>query len=161
MTSYFEGCKNLDEVKEVYRNLAKKYHPDICQNKEIFKEINNQYDFAIDNLTDKTSEKKANSEKEEANLFKDIINELNKFDDIDIEICGWFLWISGNTKPIKETIKNLGFRWARKKQMWYHKPTWYYSKNRNEWDINTIRNTYGSIKIDKNKNAPTKMLKAN
>lgn len=31
-------------------------------------------------------------------------------------------WVSGNTKPMKEKLKAMGFKWAPKKKMWYLKP---------------------------------------
>jgi hypothetical protein len=58
-----------------------------------------------------------------------------------------FIWISGNTKPIKDKIKDLGLRWARKKCQWYYKPAWYYSKNKSEWTMDDIRSKYGSTSV--------------
>ena len=31
-------------------------------------------------------------------------------------------WVSGNTKPIKDKLKAMGFKWAPKKKMWYLRP---------------------------------------
>lgn len=31
-------------------------------------------------------------------------------------------WVSGNTRPIKDHLKAMGFKWAPKKKMWYLKP---------------------------------------
>lgn len=39
-----------DEIKTAYKNLAKKYHPDICKEKnavEMMKKINNAYDILM------------------------------------------------------------------------------------------------------------------
>lgn len=35
---------------------------------------------------------------------------------------GACIWVIGNTKPMKDLLKELGFRWAPKKQGWYWKP---------------------------------------
>jgi hypothetical protein len=154
---YFEECKTIDEVKEKYRKLAKKNHPDLGGNEEVMKQINKEYDMKISKLKDSKSEKRASSQVDESVIFKDIVNELIKYMDIEIEICGWFIWLSGNTKPIKEILKKLGFRWANKKKMWYYKPSWYYSGNRKEWSIKDIRNKYGSIKVDFKRNKKYKI----
>jgi curved DNA-binding protein CbpA len=162
MTNYFVDCTTIDQVKEVYRQLAKKYHPDInSSGEEEMKNINSQYDEIINNLKDTTSNKKTESQVYEAEMFKNIISKIIHIEDIEIEICNWFLWISGNTKEHKEIFKQLGFKWASKKKQWYYKPDWYFSRNRNEWDMNTIRNKYGSIKIDKNKKSSKKYERLN
>ena len=33
---------------------------------------------------------------------------------------GTLYWLSGNTKAIKTKLKELNFRWASKKKMWYY-----------------------------------------
>lgn len=35
---------------------------------------------------------------------------------------GCCIWVSGDTKPHRETLKEYGFRWAPKKSAWYWKP---------------------------------------
>lgn len=49
MTNYFENCKNENELKATYKNLVKKYHPDIYGEKgnDILKEIHNQLEKAV------------------------------------------------------------------------------------------------------------------
>jgi curved DNA-binding protein CbpA len=152
MINYFKDCTNIDNIKNEYRKLAKKYHPDINTKSDdsIMKEINSQYDLAIKILKDTKSAKKADSQVQEAEIFKDIIAQLIKFDDIEIEICNWYLWISGNTKPIKELLKSLNFKWASKKKQWYYRPDWCFSRNRKEWSMEKIRSTYGSKNYSKN-----------
>ena len=162
MNNYFKDCTNIDEVKNTYRKLVKKYHPDINKNVDdcFIKEINSQYDMAIKRLKDTKSTKKADSQVKEAELFKDIIVQLIKFDDIEIEICNWYLWVSGNTKPIKDLLKSLNFRWASKKKQWYYRPEWCYSRNRKEWSMEQIRSTYGSQKINNKESTSKKKLAA-
>ena len=36
-------------------------------------------------------------------------------DDIEIEIIGCFVWVTGNTKLYKEKLKELKFQWHSKK----------------------------------------------
>ena len=51
MTNYFENCKNNEELKATYKELVKKYHPDIYGEKgnDILKEIHNQLEKALKN----------------------------------------------------------------------------------------------------------------
>lgn len=50
--NYFENCKTQEEVKIQYKELVKKYHPDIYGEKgnEILKEIHNQLEQVIKNI---------------------------------------------------------------------------------------------------------------
>lgn len=52
MTNYFQGCKTSDDLKAIYKQLVKKYHPDIYGEKgnEILKEICNQLEKAEKNI---------------------------------------------------------------------------------------------------------------
>ena len=58
--------------------------------------------------------KKANkANNKDSDKFKDIINELIKYNELTIEIIGSWLWISGNTYPLRDMIKNLGLLWSK------------------------------------------------
>lgn len=38
---------------------------------------------------------------------------------IEIELVGSWIWVSGNTYPVKEQLKEAGIFWAGKKKKWY------------------------------------------
>lgn len=42
-------------------------------------------------------------------------------EDVKKETRGGCEWISGNTRPIKESLKSAGFRWSKKNSAWYRK----------------------------------------
>lgn len=52
MTNYFTDCKSESDLKATYKQLVKKYHPDIYGDKgnEILKEIHNQLEKAVKNI---------------------------------------------------------------------------------------------------------------
>jgi hypothetical protein len=119
---YFKECKSLEDVKKVFRSLAKKHHPDLGGNAEVFKEINNEYEQAFEYFKNEynnkaENEKKQNTERPEE--FRDIINTLIKLEGLEIEICGTWLWINGNTYIYRDIIKELNFRWSKSKKKWY------------------------------------------
>ena len=82
-----------------------------------------------------------------------------KFDDIDkalaalkelpltIEIVGEWIWVSGDTKPHKDTLKEYGLIWARKKQMWFWRHPDSRVFSRRETDMDTIKARYGVIAV--------------
>ncbi|MBS0350771.1 MAG: hypothetical protein JSR33_06240, partial [Proteobacteria bacterium] len=56
---------------------------------------------------------------EEANPYAEILSRaLNAIMgcSLEIEICGAWIWLSGDTRPHKELLKQNGFRWAPKKE---------------------------------------------
>lgn len=81
-----------------------------------------------------------------ANIVK-AIDTLEGVEGISLEICGSWLWIDGDTKPVKELIKSVGGRFAGKKKKWYVRPDgakWFHRK---EQDMERIREGYGSIVV--------------
>ena len=96
-----------------------------------------------------TGEYQKHTDENRAKRFMDIINDLLKIEGIVIEICGSFIWISGDTKPVKDQIKairNEAFKnaqWHTKKEMWYFAPIWYHKVSAG-LSMDAIRNYYGS-----------------
>ena len=45
-----------------------------------------------------------------------ILNE-----NVEVKVDRDWAWISGDTKPIKEDLKELGFRWSPRRKQWYHR----------------------------------------
>lgn len=77
----------------------------------------------------------------------EIINELNalasklsRCKDLNIERIGTWLWISGETKKHKTMLKNKGFKYSPKRQMWY-----YAVFKKQSRDINELREKFGSV----------------
>ena len=154
MKNYYNHFKptpsTLEELKSQYRKLAFQHHPDRGGNADTMKEVNNEYDELFPKLKDihkiKDGERyrAMHNSNETADHFKDLINELMKMDDIEIEIIGCFVWVTGNTKPYKQKLKELKFQWHSKKTAWYLKPESYRIQSRREYDLDEIREMYGT-----------------
>ena len=155
---YFNNIESLQELKKLYHRLAKEYHPDASAkgSNEIMAEINAEYKAMFEKLKEfNNASANANVEgfkatDEEASDFIEILNDLIKYEGLKIEICGLWLWVSGNTKPIKETLKAHGLRYSKNKGAWYLNPTGYvkWFKGRKAWSMNEIRSAYGSKVFD-------------
>ncbi len=99
MKKYFENCKTLNELKTAYRTLAKENHPDCGGSVEIMQEINRQYEMTFNTIKN-DSEQEIHTV-ETASDFIQIINALMKIKGIKVELCGSWLWISGNTYRVR------------------------------------------------------------
>jgi hypothetical protein len=144
--TYFENVNTMSELKETYRNLAKANHPDLGGSLEAMQAINAQYETLSEIFA--ASDKIREQEEEAAEKFKDIINKFVGALDLTIEVCGTWIWFSGNTKEYKEQLKEMGCMWASKKMMWYWRPSEESRKgNRKTADMSSIREKYGSTVV--------------
>jgi hypothetical protein len=151
-TSFFVNCKTLEELKKEYKRLAMLHHPDRGGNLKTMQAINNEYDELFPLLKAQHNKQyNKNHTNETIEDYKNIINQLIKFTDITIEICGTWIYITGNTYNIKNQLKELGFWWASQKKCWYLKPEGYISFKHKSWSMDAIREAYGSIKIESQK----------
>lgn len=133
--------KNTEELKKHYRELTKKYHPDINSNGlEHMKQINNEYEELF---------KLVNTTEEKASDFIDIIDKIINL-DIDIDIVGSWIWVGGNTFDHKDTLKKNGFKWASKKKLWYYNPDkTYKKKSKKQFSYKQIQSMYETESIKK------------
>lgn len=67
--------------------------------------------------------------------------------NLTMELVGTWLWVSGDTKPHKETLKAYGLIWARRKGMWFWRASEHRVYNRRETDMDAIREKYGTVAI--------------
>jgi len=147
---WFSSPKTLEELKKQYKRLALQHHPDIGGSESDMKEINAEYDLLFAKLKNihQTAEGETYTSKEETTEapeeFKEIINRLINLYDIIIEICGSWLWITGNTLPHREALKELKFRWSKSKQAWYYHSDDYKKSSSKSFTLNEIRDFYGS-----------------
>jgi hypothetical protein len=110
----FEEVSGINEAKKVYKKLAKKLHPDVGGSDEEFKLLNKIYNDFIEHKIYFSNESKIDLELEK------IISQILHYENITIELIGSWIWINGDTKTIKDKLKELGFKWASKKKMWYY-----------------------------------------
>lgn len=149
MKKYFEGVSNIEELKKVWKELCKKNHPDVGGCTEIMQEINNEYDILFQELKDGYNVSHQDKPFTECPAeYREVMSKIINLEGIEAELCGSWIWLSGNTYKNKEAIKEAGFGWSRNKKMWYWHPA--EQKDfcyRGKKTMDSIRKTFGSEKI--------------
>jgi len=146
--NHFQNINTLEELKSAYRKLAKQYHPDINKAPEalqIMKEINTEYEYLAQQLK---NERGYTETKQQANDFISIIDQLLKYNNIEVEIIGTWLWVRGKgTFAIKDFLQDtLGMIYTKSHKAFY----WYAGcvkkvKRSSKQSIEKIRDKYGSV----------------
>jgi hypothetical protein len=80
-----------------------------------------------------------------------VIEQLSKLDGLDIELCGSFIWVGGNTFEHRDAIRAIVPQdyfhpaiWHHKKRLWYFSPLGYRKRSAQELDMDRIRDVFGS-----------------
>lgn len=138
----------LTDIKAIYRQLASKNHPDKGGDTETMQLINTAFEelckFFADNATLDVSQD------EGLHAFDfGFISELKTMQDVKIEVCGYWIWLTGDTYMHKEKIQTLGFKFSGAKKAWYWSPTIDTTKyRRGSRSMKNIRKVYGSQIIE-------------
>ena len=140
----------LDDLKTAYREACKKYHPDINPNGlELMKVVNVAYEFLKEHFGKWSADQQTN-DTSLTEAMQDVFNNIRHFVNIKTEVCGSWLWISGETWRYKKELgKNgLGLKYASKKQMWYWNDGTFRKRGKRVFDMNEIRAKYGSVDLE-------------
>lgn len=160
---YFTPTNELLILRNQYRDLAKKYHPDLNPTIDvsIMQEINNEYEQLLDAIN---NERGWHFTMENENIWQSKLVEMLKsfasINDVLVESIGDWIWISGETKPIKEKLKELGFKWAGKKVAWYWKNYRYFKKTNKKFELDELREMFGSEKFEGNNSQQHNLITA-
>jgi hypothetical protein len=136
------------DIKKAYKCLAIKYHPDKNPlGGELMKAVNAAFDFLMANF-EKVNQYQSADENAHYNYGEELENVLNILSSllgVIYEVIGNWVWISGDTREHKETLKEMGCKWAAKKKQWFYRPEEHKSSyNRREHSIDEIREMYGT-----------------
>lgn len=138
-----------DQVKSAYRKASKTYHPDINPaGLAMMQAVNEAYEKLMDErfpILVADSEITSNY----GEILNTALNAIIGCVGLTIEICGAWIWVSGETKNNKDILKSSGFMWSNQKEMWYFRPQSQKKRfYRGQSSIDEIRVKYGSEKIN-------------
>ncbi len=135
----FRGCATAEEIRNLYRKLCKQVHPDLGPKEEtetrtrLMQDLNAAYARWIAMAGQKEAFEKARRQGKQPPTAQDFsdrakvdeairqaIEKIVILEGIEIEVCGLWVWVSGDTRPVKEQLKAAGYRFAGDKKKWYY-----------------------------------------
>lgn len=155
MGKYFKNCNTLNELKKLYKELARKLHPDFGGSVEAMQALNNEYDTMIEWFAkhgNKTEREKASAEVPEK--FRKIVEKLVSMSHIQVEIIGGWIWLTGDIYRYYRKIMSMGFKYSTKQKRYYLVDGAAEKRRASGWSMNRIREEYGSQIVEN-----TSMLK--
>lgn len=160
---YFKDVNTLKNLRQQYKNLLKKHHPDNGGSEDATKEINTEYERLFKILKDKHDSRQQDNVGYESGYSKNMydwendkairetLEKIINFEAVDIEIIGAWIWISGNTYNYRNQLKESGFKFASKKKAWYFHTEAFRKTSRKKLSMDDIRNYYGTTKVQRDK----------
>lgn len=148
---YFNNCNTLEEVKGLYRKLAKENHPDAGGSTETMQAINKEYAFACasilsgSNLSAEEVDKKMRFSEE----YRQVIEKIIHLPNIIIELVGLWIWVTGDTRPVKTDLQKAGLYFAPKKAAWYYRSEQFKVLRGGNKSLAEIRRKYGAETINR------------
>jgi hypothetical protein len=147
----FDRCKTVAEVKALYRQLAKLHHPDRGGSTRTMQEVNAAYHARLEALNGQAtrgSDGKEHVYRYDFQAEQEVVDKVAELlalglEGIEIEIIGRWIWVSGDTRPVKDQLKAAGCSWHSKRVMWYWRK-FDYRRKYSEMDFDDLRQMYGS-----------------
>ena len=166
-----EDLKDVNTLRAAYKRLLIKYHPDNNKNDTtgMMQEINAEYDklfeqikYAYENseaYTNQTDRQKQAYDWEKDKQLRAIIAALSKFAGPEIELCGTWVYVRGETYPYRKELKVLGMNYNRQKTCWIIHFADYYKHHKKSLSMSHIRDKYGSVVIRTEKDEERRLEK--
>lgn len=166
-----EDLKDVNTLRAAYKRLLIKYHPDNNKNDTtgMMQEINAEYDLLFQKLKDtyehsdnykkQTDRQKQAYDWEKDKQLRAIIVALSKFAGLEIELCGTWVYVRGETYPYRKELKVLGMNYNRQKKCWIIHFDDYYKYHKKSVSMSHIRDKYGSMIIRTEKDEERRLEK--
>lgn len=155
--AWFEGITDAETLRAEYRKLVMRWHPDAPNgDNDTMAEINAAYDSLFNRLkaegnsrADRYDSHSWERTEETPEEFREAITKLVMIQDVEVELCGRWIWVTGDTYPHRQELREAGCRFSRKKSAWY----WHSPKDgfryRGHKSLQEIRDAYGSQKLSR------------
>lgn len=125
---FFENIRTRQELRKAYLKLLKQYHPDNGGDPETCKALNSEYERLFQTLPETADpNQEATEEQKKAaadmdQLIRETLEKIIRFEGLNIEIVGTWIWVDGNTYIYKDQLKDAGFTWSKARKKWHAAP---------------------------------------
>ena len=164
---HFEGCLSAQEIKNIFKILVRKHHPDLGGDEETIKEVNNEYHQVL--KTCKVSgftgfeKNEENEEKKEYPFVYDSELEtvlqmkvislliLSEKAGFSISVLGSWIWIEDTKKEdieTREQLKELKCTWNFKRSCWCFNSTGKRSRS-SKLSLDGLKEVYKATTVKK------------
>jgi len=112
----------------------------------VLKSLNEEYSTLMNALN---PVKPVEATKEKATVPEkiDVLQGNINPEGLHFEICGTWLWVTGKTYQVKDTLKKLGFRYSVNKLSWYYWQEEHRSANQEPIPLEMIHENVGSQQV--------------
>jgi hypothetical protein len=152
--NFFQNCATVEEIKSQYKKLARQYHPDLGGDTATMQALNNAYEAALKGCNGQKSKDSQGTEhtyKYNEVVEREIVDFIYAFNALNLplqaDLIGVWIWITGDTKPHKETLKSLKCRWHSKRGCWYFRPESYKGGWSSDGSLEELATKYGCQKV--------------
>jgi hypothetical protein len=124
-------------------------------------EINNQYEKLSKKLINSNqffTEERKEYEHQVSEELRQMIDKVILLPNIIIELIGSWLWITGNTFPVKDTLKSEGFKFSAYKAAWFWHSGEYIKRNGNLLSMEDLKDLWGYENIQSKAYGQSKQL---
>lgn len=146
---FFADCKTKEEARKLFLKLCLQLHPDKGGEHNRFIRMQREYEY-VQGLLPNETEKRETTQQKECSLST-MIELLCRLRGIEIELCGEWIWITGDTYNARSSLHEWGLKFSGKKRAWY----WFdgiqddeNKKYRGKKSLSEIRSMYGSEKLE-------------
>lgn len=144
------GVFSKGDIKKSYWALSRKYHPDVNPAGEhLMQQINAAYS-ALKDLADPVDCSNARAKTWEGDIleqFSEVLRNIVGLEGLVFELCGSWIWVTGDTWTHRAAIKAAGFNWSKSKAAWYWHPPQAWTRSRGSYSLDEIRERHGSQRI--------------
>lgn len=142
-TKFFKQCATEQDLRDRAFKIKEILELDDPENKTLRVEVEGEYQSLLKRFMSSVNNQKKNGKEFTQEEILEKLAHLN----LDVEVCGKWVWVHGNTRPHRDFLKKLNMRFSPGKKCWYHRPDKYRSLNTEPLDMDDIRSKYGSVPV--------------
>ena len=124
----------------------------------LFQKLKDTYEHS-ESYEKQTDRQKQAYDWEKDKQLRAVIVALSKFAGLEIELCGTWVYVRGETYPYRKELKDLGLRFNSHKRCWIIHFDDYYKYHKKPVGMSYIRSKYGSVIIQTDTREETRLEK--